>query len=111
MKTLGWTFVVGLVSLVSAAALAQGPLPTRFELRQLVLADGIEDAATDGRLTAEQVRVLHAEQNEIAAQEAEFRRDGTLTDREVEVLEYRLDLASRHIDRALRTPPQVAQGK
>lgn len=111
MKHLGCLVVAGVIALGGSVAVAQPALPSRFELRQIVLSDAIEDGAKDGRLGAAQVRELEAEQAEIATREAEFGRDGGLSEREVEVLEYLLDLASRRIDRALGAGPQVAQGK
>jgi hypothetical protein len=110
------TAVASLVLLCLAAvggapAAARPSLPTRFELRQLVLSDAIEDGLRDGRLSPARAADLAGEQEEIAARELQYRADGSLSDREVEVLEYLLDLASRRIDRALAAPSQVAAAK
>lgn len=102
---------VALVLSLSSGAWAAPALPSRHELRQLVQQEAIDDAVRAGRMTAERARALHDEQAGIAAREAAYRRDGVFTAREASVLEYLLDVASRHIDQGLSAPTTVAQGR
>jgi hypothetical protein len=88
----------------SAAAAAPAAPPTRPEMRLGVQQQYILTALWEGRLPWAAAKALLVEQDVVAIRLERFRADGTLCRREVEVLDYMLDIASRNIERHLRTP-------
>lgn len=104
--------LVTLLTLSHAATASQTAVPTRPEMRMGIQQQYILTALWEGRLTWAAAKKLLVEQDVVALRAERFRSDGDLSRREVRVLDYMLDIASRNIDLHLRPAapaPNVAE--
>ena len=101
MKSLPIIATLTLAILLPLGAQARTRLPSRVELRQIIQDDQIRDAKLAGELTEAELGALAEEQDMLEQKIRRFRGDGFFSERELAVLDFLQDAASRHLDRSL----------